>query len=130
MLEYVSIYDDTIEVLEYLKPKYKLAILTNGGTKPQRGKIQLSGIEPYFDYVVASGELKIAKPDVRIYQHVCDKLNILPEEAVFIGDTFSTDLLGAHNAGMKPIWICSDKYRKSNGCVDRIYSLAELKEIL
>lgn len=130
MLEYVSIYDDTIEILEYLKPKYKLAILTNGKEKPQRGKIKLSGIEKYMDYVVASGELKIHKPDIRIYQHVCEKLQIKPEEAIFVGDTFSTDLLGAYNVGMKPIWICADPYRKSNGCIDRIYSLSELKNIL
>lgn len=130
MLDYVSIYEDTIDVLEYLKPKYKLAILTNGGKKPQRGKVKLSGIESYMDYVIASGELHIHKPDTRIYQYVCEQLQIQPEEAIFIGDTFSTDLLGAYRVGMKPIWICADKYRKSNGSVQRIYSLSELKNIL
>lgn len=130
MLEYVSVYEDTIDVLEYLKSKYKLAILTNGAKKPQRGKVKLSGIEHYMDYVIASGEIGIAKPDVRIYQHVCNNLNIEPHEAVFIGDTFSTDLLGAYKVGMKPIWICADPHRKSNGSVQRIYSLSQLKDIL
>ena len=130
MLEYVCVFDDTFETLEYLKKKYKLAILTNGQEYVQRGKVRMSGVEPYMDYVVASGEIGIHKPDIRAFHHVCDKLNIKPEEAVFVGDIFSTDIIGAYKAGMKPIWIWTDPNRDTNFPITRIHSLKELKDIL
>ena len=130
MVEYVSLFDDTIDVLEYLKPKYKLAILTNGDSKAQWGKVNLSGVDSYMDYIIASGDIGIHKPDIRIFQHVCQRLDVKPEECIFVGDTFSTDILGAYNAGMTPIWIWNDPNRISKFPVKRIYSLIELKEIL
>ena len=63
MYTYTMLREETIEVLENLKKKYKLAILSNGDSSSQHNKIKKVNIEGYFDEVIVSGDLGIHKPD-------------------------------------------------------------------
>ena len=87
-------------------------------------------IKPYFDHVIITGEVGISKPDPRIYEYTCKLASIDPNEALFIGDTFSTDIVGAYRANMKAVWVCSDIAKACSLDVLRIPSFNDLPKLL
>ena len=93
-------------VLEKLKAKYKIGMISNGDGLTQRLKIDRLKLAPYFDVIYLSGDFGVHKPDVRIYQAAAEALHLSCSEIAFIGDTFDTDILGAMRAGMLPLWYC------------------------
>ncbi len=101
----VYLFDDVKKTLEYLKGKYRLAILTNGSPISQRRKLESTGILDLFELSVVSGEVGIDKPDARIFDYMCDRLNELPEQCLYIGDNYINDVLGARNAGWNAIYL-------------------------
>ena len=64
-----------------------------------------SQLSKIFKEPVFSAEVGIRKPDIRIYQIACDRLNVEPGQCIYIGDGGSYELTGAANAGMMPIKI-------------------------
>lgn len=130
MYRYCELKPETREVLEVLKAqgKYKLAILSNGQSKSQHDKIDYVDITKYMDEVLVSGDIGINKPDKRVFEYLADKLNVKLEECVYVGDVFSSDILGAHRAGMQPVWMKTDFERPADfykGCV-----IKDLRELL
>ena len=97
--------DCLIEVMEYLSGKYKLGIVTNGSSHMQNSKIDALGIRRFFQTIVISAEVGIKKPDSEIFLLACEKLNIPASSALFIGDNFQFDVVGAANAGLSSIWL-------------------------
>jgi len=100
------VYEDTFDVLNALKGKVKLLLLTNGAPDLQKEKLagvpELSG---YFDHIVISGDFGRGKPDPAIFRHALSLLGVPAADAVMIGDKLSTDILGAGRVGMDSIWI-------------------------
>ena len=128
---YNVLKEETLEVLEKLQGKYKLAILSNGGSTVQHNKIDHVDIEKYFDLVVVSGDVGIHKPDPRLFEYTLDKLGVRKEEALMIGDVYSTDILGALKAGIKTVWLVEDEERPAFSYRGyRIRDLREISEIL
>lgn len=105
MWKHAVLKPETISVLETLKKDYKIALLSNGASKSQHDKIDHCGLPNYFDEVIVTGDYEFSKPDKRIYELMADKLNVKCEECLFVGDTFSSDILGAIRAHMVPVWI-------------------------
>lgn len=117
---------DTIEVLEYLYPKYNLHIITNGFEEVQYNKLKNSKIAPFFTTVTTSEEAGVKKPHLQIFQKAMGKSNATPESSLMIGDNFEADYIGAKNAGMHSLFF--DYYKKNNSSLSaRIQSLKELK---
>ena len=128
---YNVLKEETLEVLEKLKEKYKLALLSNGSSTVQHNKIDHVGIEKHFDVVVVSGDVGIHKPDPKLFEYTLEKLNVKADEALMIGDVFSTDILGAVRAGIKTVWLVEDEERPAFTYKGyRIRNLKELYEIL
>ena len=128
---YTILYDGVIDTLIELKKQgYILICLTNGAYFTQNSKLEKTKIKPYFDHVIISGEVGISKPDPRIYEYVCQLANIKPEETLFIGDTYSTDIVGAYRANIKPVWVCSDPTRACSMNTLRILSFNDLIDLL
>lgn len=129
--KYTVLYNGVIDTLKELKKQgYLLITLTNGDYPTQNSKLETTKIKSYFDYVFISGEVGISKPDPRIYEYVCKQANIKPEETLFIGDTYSTDIVGAYRANMTPVWICSDIAKVCTMNTLRIPSFNDLPELL
>ena len=110
---YNVLKEETLEVIEKLKGHYKLAILSNGGSTVQHNKIDHVDIEKYFDEVVVSGDIGIHKPDPRLFEYTLERLKVKADEALMIGDVYSTDILGAKKAGIKPVWLGEDEERRA-----------------
>ena len=101
-------YPELYEVLETLKGRYRLGIITNGYSSVQREKINSVEIAGYFEDIIVSGDLDFAKPDPRIFALSCERLGVTPAEAIYIGDYYPNDIEGAIGAGITPIWINED----------------------
>ena len=61
------------------------------------------GLARFFDTIVDSTEVGIEKPDVRIFEHALREMKVAAAEAVYVGDVFKVDVLGARAAGLRPI---------------------------
>ncbi|GAB3608472.1 HAD family hydrolase [Humibacter ginsengiterrae] len=106
-----GLFDDALPCLDSLRarlPGVRLGIVTNGELDYQLRKIDAIGIRDRFDAIVASGDVGITKPDVRIFQLACTRLEVEPEQAAYVGDRLGTDAIGAARAGLTGVWI--DRY--------------------
>jgi putative hydrolase of the HAD superfamily len=83
----------------------KLGIITNGSISEQSKKIEKLNIRSYFDSVIISDAVSIKKPDRRIFQLSLDELGVNAEEAIYVGDHPSNDVVGALDAGLDAIWL-------------------------
>ena len=97
-------YPDVLECLFNIN-KYKLCIISNGDSKFQRLKLTKTGLDKYFSEILVSGDIKIKKPDPKIYQTMSDKINIPLEKCVYIGDRLDFDAIGSSDAGMLGVWL-------------------------
>ncbi len=94
----------TTEMLEYLKPKYKLHIITNGFHEVQFLKLRNSGIEGYFSTVTTSEEVGVKKPNPLIFRRALEIAKAEPKNSIMIGDSFEADILGAEKVGMHSLF--------------------------
>ncbi|MGE7837715.1 HAD family hydrolase [Viridibacillus arvi] len=93
------------EVLVELKRQgYLLGMITNGKVGFQRANISGLGIENLFDVIVVSEEVGMKKPDKNIFEYALAKLQMSPNDAVFIGDNPTNDVEAARDVGMIGIW--------------------------
>lgn len=100
------VYEETFRVLDRLKGKYKLLLLTNGSPDLQKEKLAgVPELAPYFDIIIISGEFGEGKPAAPIFRHALERLGIEPEDGIMVGDKLTTDILGANTIGMTSVWI-------------------------
>ena len=82
-----------------------LALITNGASDTQRGKLEVLGIESWFDTIVISGELGITKPDPRVFQLAAKGLRTAAANICHVGDELPADIAGARAAGWTAVWL-------------------------
>ncbi len=120
-----------IELLEYLKPKYKLVLLSNGFTEMQYTKIENNGMSDYFDAVILSDQVGVNKPHPDIFRFALNEVHATPDRAIMVGDNYDTDITGAYNVDMDQIWYNpSQAGAKSFTPTNTVNTLLEIKEIL
>lgn len=120
-----------IELLEYLRPKYRMFILSNGFKELQSRKMHAAGIDKYFDELILSEDIGVNKPNRELYDHALQKTGSTLEESLMIGDMFETDIAGAANIGMEQIYY-NPKGKQGHPFVPtyEVKHLLEIKEIL
>ena len=126
---YNHLFDNTIEILEYLNPNYNLHIITNGFKEVQQGKLNKAKIDHFFDTVTNSEMVGVKKPNPKIFNHALQLANANPEQSIMIGDNYEADILGALNNGLDAICF---NYHKSelDRSIKRVDHLIELKKYL
>jgi HAD superfamily hydrolase (TIGR02253 family) len=95
---------DAVRVLEELRGKFRLAIVSNHTTEVQLEKLDRLGIGDSFDAIVTSEEAGAEKPDRAIFEFALDRLKVKPAAAVMIGDHPMGDIAGARSAGILAIY--------------------------
>jgi HAD superfamily hydrolase (TIGR01549 family) len=101
----IKAFDDTHAVLENLKTRYPLGIITNGPSKMQREKIIRLDLEQYFSPIVVDTEVGYAKPHPIIFAHAASAMGIAPEHLLFVGNSLTADIAGANGAGWTSVWV-------------------------
>ncbi|MBN1835754.1 MAG: YjjG family noncanonical pyrimidine nucleotidase [Spirochaetales bacterium] len=91
-------------VLAALSSAARLALLTNGISEVQRGRLAASGIASHFTTILISGEVGLAKPDPRIFALALNRLGLPAVEVLCVGDSPSSDIRGARLAGIATCW--------------------------
>ncbi len=123
--------DGAIDLLDYLKPKYRMYILSNGFTEVQHKKIENSGLKPYFDKVFLSEDAQINKPHPAIFTYALKNSNSRRNQTIMIGDSWDADIVGARNSKIAQIWLNPHKLEPVGfEPTFTVGSLAEIKEIL
>lgn len=95
-----------VELLEWLRPRYQLALISNFDHGPTaRQVLDRTGLTGFFDLILISDELGQRKPHAAIFETACRALRIRPHEAIFVGDSPTIDVAGAKRVGMGAIWL-------------------------
>jgi len=102
-----DIEDDAVPTLQNLKMRgFRLGIISNGADDENtQTLIDKADIRSYFEFILSSGAFGLRKPHPRIFRAALDHFKIPPEQTVMIGDSLKADTYGAHQVGMKSIWI-------------------------
>ena len=112
-ISHVSIpLDGAIDLLDKLKGKTKLGVITNGFTEIQERRIIKNGMHTHFDFIVTSEGAGAPKPQPAIFEHAFSLMaNPIREKVLIIGDTLESDILGGINAGIHTCWL--NQHKKS-----------------
>jgi putative hydrolase of the HAD superfamily len=106
------VFAESEQVLQELKKRFRLALITNGAPDIQGTKIDGSNLASSFETILISGDHGFGKPDARIFQLALERLRVAPGEAVMIGDSLDRDIAGARAAGLRTIWI--NRYNRTS----------------
>ncbi len=101
--QFNHLFEGAIEVLDYLKPNYKLHIITNGFQEVQVRKMKNSGIDVYFQTITNSEMAGVKKPNPKIFEFALSAANAQKENSIMIGDCIDADVNGAINFGIDAI---------------------------
>ncbi len=94
-----------IALLQYLRGRVKTGIITNNTSLEQREKLDACGFTPLLDVLVISEEVGVIKPNPAIFAIALERLGCKASEAVMVGDAWENDILGAHQARLRPVWL-------------------------
>jgi len=95
----------SIPLLSHLKTCGDVGIVTNGLKARQLEKVTVCRLDSLVDFVLTSEEVGAKKPDGMIFTAALEKAGVGPERAVFIGDSWSSDILGASAVGIRAVWL-------------------------
>jgi len=123
------LFEGTIEILDYLSPKYKLHIITNGFKEAQQAKLNNSNINHYFNTITNSEMVGVKKPNPKIFNHALSFAKASIEQSVMIGDNMEADVLGAIDIGLDAICFNYHNEKVTDG-IKFVDNLLDLKHYL
>jgi putative hydrolase of the HAD superfamily len=123
-----DLYEDVVPTLKWLMKNYKIGVITDGTVSRQRRKIEILGIEKFFDTVIFTKNIE-PKPSSKAYLEALNKINIAPEFAAYVGDNPLLDFRGAKEIGMKTIRIQRGEFAKIENNDDVDYTIKNLLEL-
>ncbi len=124
-----NVREHTAQTLDELRRRgYRLGVISNADGRVEQA-LDAVGLRPHFELVIDSGVVGIDKPDPRIFQLAAERMGVRPEQAVYVGDIYEIDVVGARAAGMQavlidPLWKWTER-----DCT-RIRGLQDLLEVL
>ena len=123
-----QLYPDTIECLEFLRNEgFQLLIVSNHVWQLPKIISDLK-IGIYFTHIITSARVGFRKPHPKIFTHAIELSGEIPSNIVFIGDSYSNDIIGAKQLGLSPILIDREnKANQTNTPIPVIHSLHELR---
>ncbi|MEY4753821.1 MAG: hypothetical protein RJA44_1496 [Pseudomonadota bacterium] len=96
----VEFYPEVAAALDRLAARWPLLALTNGNAD-----LAATGLARWFGGSVGARDCGVAKPDARIFQAACARLQLPPEAVLHIGDDWRLDIAGARAAGLHSAWV-------------------------
>ncbi|GAB4041671.1 YjjG family noncanonical pyrimidine nucleotidase [Spirosoma jeollabukense] len=96
--------DSARDVLDYLKGRYTMHIITNGFAEIQATKMESSEIAHYFTHVITSENANAKKPDPLVFQYAMEISGTTADVSLMIGDNYEADILGAKSVGLDTVF--------------------------
>ena len=101
-----TLYDDVLPCLERLQDMgVAMGVLTNGDLAQQKMKTIKTGINTYFEHVIAAGEYSYSKPDLRIFQNMLAVADIGSKDMIYCGDDYEKDIVPCQALGIRGVWL-------------------------
>ncbi len=119
----------TRDILNYLKPRYRLHIITNGFEEIQEYKLKMADIREYFDKIIHSEMAGVKKPNPRIFNLALELADTDAGRSLMIGDNIEADILGAKAVGFNTLHFNVHNDPAHTHC-EMIHDLAEIKSYL
>ena len=126
--DFNNLIPNTLMVLDSLKLKYKMHIITNGFKEVQKRKLAKSNLAHYFKTVTISEDIGVKKPNKLIFNHAVKSAKASIKNSIMIGDNYNADILGANKIGMKAIYFNFHKTSEENR--ENVIIIENLDEIL
>ena len=104
MVRVNSLFPEVKGVLEALKGKFKLGLISNSIVENATILLQHLGLKRFFDVVVISGEENLNKPDPEVFRRALERIGVTASEAMMVGDSLGDDIKGAKSVGMTAVW--------------------------
>lgn len=121
--------EGAIEFIGDIHSKFIISIVTNGFTSIQENRIKKSVIYKYFNDIIISEQLGIAKPNPDIFEYAVNKLgNFNKEEILMVGDNLNSDIRGGFNYNIDTCWFNPNKL-KNNTELKPTYEVCNYKEL-
>lgn len=124
------LFEGTFELLDYLKEKYTLHIITNGFEEIQSKKMINSKIYHYFDQIITSESVGVKKPNPRVFNFALETAKANKENSVMIGDSLEADIKGALDVGLRAIHCVFDVVSQTDKEAICVTKLLEIKQYL
>ena len=121
------------ELLEELYPRYELYLISNGNLRTQEGRLKSAGISPFFKGIFISEVIGVNQPAKAFFDACFTAIpDFRREDALIVGDSLSSDILGGINAGVRTCWFNPDGIPLSGSVRPdyEIHALGELPALL
>jgi putative hydrolase of the HAD superfamily len=126
----LGLYPHVREVLDILRGRYPLALVTDAQSAYTRGELHKVGLLDYFDPIVISGDHGFRKPDRRLFQFALDGMGVAAENALYVGNDMHRDIFGAREAGMTTVMFESGQGTSAYlDCVPD-YRITDIRDLL
>ncbi len=125
--------EGAVKVSRRLSQSHRLAITTNGIAKVQYSRLQLSGLDKFYEHIFISDEIGHAKPNINYFNYVLHAMDVKDlSRVIIIGDSLTSDIKGGNNAGISTCWYNPMKIKNQTDsiCDYEINSLFELEGIV
>ncbi|HEY3780206.1 MAG TPA: HAD family hydrolase [Fimbriimonadaceae bacterium] len=104
----LELFPEALGVLETLKQRYPMGLITNGPADIQRQEIETVGVGRFFEHVYIEGEMGRGKPLPEVFEMIAAEVGKQPDEILFVGNSYAHDILPAITAGWRTAWIRRD----------------------
>lgn len=126
----LQLFPDVKKVLDELKARYHLAIISDAQPCFALPEIRAVGLEGYFDPVIISANYGFRKPDSRLFRKALEIMKLTPPEVIYAGNDMFRDIYGASLLGIKTIFVNSNQGAKSYENVAPSYFAGRFEEVL
>ncbi|MDC5706193.1 pyrimidine 5'-nucleotidase [Vibrio europaeus] len=133
MADICTVLPGAKELMEAIHGNARMGIITNGFTDLQAIRLEKTGMSQYFEHVIISEEVGVAKPDTAIFSHALEKMGMpCKSKVLMVGDNQHSDILGGLNFGIETCWLNSNGMEQDHSISPHytVSSLHQLKEIL
>jgi REG-2-like HAD superfamily hydrolase len=125
-----KVYNDALPTLKALKKRGLILGLISNVAQDMEATYTKLGLQPYLDFKVTSAEVGYDKPSPEIFLAALKKAAVKPGDALYVGDQYQIDVVGARGVGIKALLIDRNDYFPDITDCPRLHSLAEIKKYL
>ena len=121
--------DGAVPVIKELSRKYQMGVVSNGYTDVQYRKLEAMGLRDLFSCIVLSEEFGIRKPNPGIFHQAALLLHMQPQACLYVGDSYTNDVIGGKNAGMQVCWFNRDSQQIPDEKIKPDFIITKLEEL-
>ena len=102
-----KIDSEAIPTLEHLKQSgYHLGLISNASyARDVYNQLSSTGLISFFELILISAEVGLRKPHPAIFEKALEHFNVMPSQAMMVGDTLNADIIGSRRVGIQNVWV-------------------------